>query len=189
MTKRRVLPLLICLCGALFSVSPAHAQRSGFIIDLGVGPGFVSSNTTMVGVDGSTRETKMGLALKFNIGGVVGDALEVYLASQTVVHGTQRQMADQAWTGISGLGVTYPVNPGFSLRGVVGTGQEILFTNGIHFDTSRGLGLLAGGRFALSGRWALDVDALHASWDAGEIFGSEEVTAWSAAVTFSWLSN
>lgn len=190
MTRRAGLLSLILVGGILFSPSVAQAQRSGLIIDLGLGPGLVSSNTTIVGLGTSNRESEVGAAVKLNIGGVIGDTFELYLANQIVFHGTARQGADHGATGITAVGVTYPLSPDFSVRGAVGLGREALFVDGWSnlFDTSSGLGLLAGGRYGLSDRWALDLDMMYASWNDGALFGSEEVSVWGAGLTLTWLS-
>lgn len=188
MTNRARILSLVVLSASLLSPPSAEGQRTGLVIDLGMGPGLVSSSTTIVGLSGSERESKVGLMLKFNIGRVIGDSFALYLANQAILHGTARQGADRAITSITGVGVSYPLSADFSVRGVVGFGREALYMDTL-FDTSVGLGLLAGGRYSLFDRWALDLDVMYTSWNDGAIFGSEEVDLWAAGLTFSWLSH
>ena len=111
MTRRATLVLLIVLCAGFVVPDAAEAQRSGLIMDLGAGPGLVSASTTVVGLGVPERESKIGLVLKFNISGLIGDSFELYLANHAVVHGTARQGTNRALTGITGVGVTYAVTP------------------------------------------------------------------------------
>lgn len=190
MTRCAVLLSVVLPCGFFSFSPPVEAQRNGLIIDVGLGPGAVSSKTSIVGFGISDRESKVGLGASFNLGGVVGNSLELYWTNHLIFHTTARQGADRAITGITGVGVTYPLNPGFSIKGAVGLGRESLYMDGWSnlFDTSTGLGVLAGGRHGLSDRWALDFDIMYLRWNDGDIAGSERVSVWGAGLTVTWMS-
>ena len=57
----------VCLAFA----PPAQAQRSGFIIGFGLGPGLVSY-TISSSSSSSDRQTELGVATDFHIGVVIG---------------------------------------------------------------------------------------------------------------------
>ena len=63
---------------------PAEAQRSGFIIGFGLGPGLASYTRTLTGQPSSDRATEFGLGTDFHIGGVLGDSFELYFMSKLI---------------------------------------------------------------------------------------------------------
>ncbi len=72
MTKRPWLLALMFLGGSLVFAPPAEAQRSGFIIGFGLGPGLASYTAS----SSTDRQNERGVATDFHIGGVIGDSIE-----------------------------------------------------------------------------------------------------------------
>jgi hypothetical protein len=149
---------------------PAQAQRSGFIIGFGLGPGLV----------GGDIDAKFGLAYDFHIGGVIGD---VELAYVNKVMITGNEFVDAVVTGVSGVGVAYPLNSDFAITGAVGVGVYSIIDSDFDSDGLTGLGLLAGGRYKLneSGRWMLNFDIMYAN--------PGDLSLWGAQVTINVMSH
>ncbi len=63
--------MLILVMGV---AGPAEAQRSGFIMGFGVGPGAVSYTSTRSGGSSSARSTEFSVATDFHVGAVIGDS-------------------------------------------------------------------------------------------------------------------
>ena len=151
--------MLILVMGV---AGPAEAQRSGFIMGFGIGPGVVSYTSTPSGGSSSARSTDTGLAVDFHIGVVVGDSFELYYMSKLIFFDSVVPILFGAATGMNGVGVTYPLNPDFSISGGIGVGLwadvETPFDS---LDRFTGLGLVAGGGYQLSPRWALHLDLMY----------------------------
>jgi hypothetical protein len=179
MTIRSLLVVAVLIAISLTAPMPAFAQRGGFIIGLGLGPGVVSSKRTVEDFGLSDGDSKLGMAMSFHIGAVLGNSLELYLANHIVWHGnTTAYNASYVGTGFTGFGVTYPVNGRVSVKGGAGVGRSVAyFSNGSSLTDWDGPGLLAGGRYAVSDRWALDLDVIRGSWNSGGI-PAETGTAW-----------
>lgn len=181
--------LLVLLTAAVTPVG-AQAQRDGLVIDLGAGPGLVSANYTTVGLGESSRETRVGFSVDFNIGLAIRPDLDVHLATQSTFRSTERQGTDRAMSGVAGVGATYHLDEAFGVIGAIGAGFEFLYMDGFFgtpFDTSFGPGGFAGVRYRVAEHFAVNVDVAFAAWDDGEIFGSEEVRSWSLGATLVYL--
>ena len=168
---QRQLPLVLMVLGLCFAfVSPAQAQRSGFIIGGGLG----------LSVSGGDLETKLGVASDLHIGGVVG-SVELFYVSKVIFTGDD--FVDLVATGVSGLGVAYPLNPDFAVTGAIGVGVLTVFDGGSSASTDGGLGLLAGGRYKLneSGRWMLNFDISY--------INPEDISIWGVQVTINIMSH
>ena len=155
--------MLILVMGV---AAPAEAQRSGFIIGFGLGPG-VASYTGSSRSFPSDRETEIGLATDFHIGGVIGDSFELYFMSKMIFINDIR--AGPVATGVNGVGFTYPLNPDFYINGGVGVGLWaeidpffVPFSEPRPGEFYTGFGLVAGGGYRLSERWVLDFDIMYA---------------------------
>ena len=173
--------------GSIYA-APAAAQRSGFIIGFGLGPGWMSSAVSTPQLNISSRESSFGVAADFHIGGVIR-SVELYYASHANFRGTDATGASFAGTGTSGIGVTYPVSPRMAVRGLIGQARETLFLdNGSTFDNWSGLGLLVGGRYALNDRWATALDLGYSSWNSGGS-PSSEGSVWSLDLTLNVMSH
>jgi len=185
--KNSVLPLALALCTAL-PATPAAAQRSGFIIGFGLGPGWMRSGFSVPQLAISDSESSVGVATDFHIGGVLGE-VELYFASHANLRGTDASGASFIGTGMSGIGVTYPLNSRMAVRGVVGQARETLFmSDGGTLDAWDGLGLIVGGRYGLSDRWAAALDLGYASWSSGGS-PSSEGDVWSLDLTLNVMSH
>ncbi len=166
MPKRPWLLGLMFLSGFLAFAPPAQAQRSGFIIGFGVGPGLVSYTGSSPGPFSSDRETEIGLATDFHVGGVIGDSFELYFMSKLIFF--EDVPTGLVVTGVNGIGFTYPLSPEFYINGGVGVGgwDEIDFNLQIFStppppDSYTGVGLVAGGGYRLGARWVLDFDIMY----------------------------
>ena len=163
--------MFLGLCFAFASPAQAQAQRSGFIIGGGLG----------LGVVGGDLDTKLGAASDFHIGGVIG-SLELFYVSKVIFTGSDS--ADLVATGVSGVGVAYPLNPDFAVTGAIGVGVLTVLDGGSAGSTDGGLGLLAGGRYKLneSGRWMLNFDISYAN--VGQNFNM-----WGVQATINVMSH
>ena len=180
MMQRHLLLGLMFLGGSLAFARPAEAQRSGFIIGFGLGPGF-SSYTSF-----PDRESKFGVAFDFHIGGVI-NSLEIFYVNKVIF--TSDDDVDAIVTGVSGVGVAYPLNPDFAVTGAIGIGvlREIDADAGSTASFT-GLGLLAGGRYKLneSGRWMLNFDIYYVN-PGDENFGA--LSIWGLQATINVMSH
>ena len=141
--------LLILAVGLGVSVVGARdlkAQRSGFIIGLGIGAG-----VTWFSVPGSGSDGEAGLATDFKIGAQVSQSVQVYYLGRTNWFTPSGSALVAA--GISAIGVTYvlPSAP-VHLSGGVGLATWIDF-DGFAFS---GLGLTGGVGWEFADLWLLD---------------------------------
>ena len=146
--------------------TPAAAQRSGFIIGFGLGPGYYS-----VSPEGGSSDGKAGLGADFHIGGAFGSGIELYLFEKFVTSGSDVGGIDTQSTGVVGVGMAVPVSDRFYVHGGVGTGiwAESASASAGSVSVSAfsveesGLGLVGGGRYELSesGRWMLNFDVVY----------------------------
>ena len=175
MTQRPLLLALMFLGGSIAFARPAQAQRSGFIIGGGLGPGLVSYSSD------PDRESEIGVAFDFHIGGVI-DSVELYY----VVKGTYLNIYEadaDILSAVQGLGFSYPLNSKFSINGGIGFGMWNRGTD----TNADGVGFFAGGRYLLSesGSWGLGFDFTY-----GEPFGSDvDFNALGAQLTINVLSH
>jgi hypothetical protein len=181
MTQRQWLLGLMFLGVSLAFARPAEAQRSGFIIGFGIGPGWSSYTST------PDRESRIGVAFDFHIGGVIGDSFELYYVSKATIFSSDVVDVDNIGSGVGGLGFSYPLNPRFSINGGIGFGTWVesgSFGTSVESD---GVGFLAGGRYLLSesGRWGLGFDIMY-----GKPFGGDvDFNAWGVQATINVLSH
>ncbi len=151
--------MLILVMGV---AAPAEAQRSGAISGFGLGPGVASYTGSS-----SDRETNIGLATDFHIGGVIGDSFELYFMSKMIF--IDDVATGIVATGVNGVGFTYPLNPDFYINGGLGVGLWaeidpffVPFSEPRPGEFYTGFGLVAGGGYRLSERWVLDLDIMYA---------------------------
>ncbi len=138
---------------SLASARAAEAQRSGFIIGFGLGPGQVSFSSA------PDSEPQSGLAMDFHIGGVIGDSFELYYVHKGIIISTDA-VGGSVGSGMAGLGFSYPLNPKISINGGIGVALWTELGPYGATEYGEGLGLVGGFRYKLneSGRWALGVD-------------------------------
>jgi len=182
MTQRQLLLGLMFLGGSLAFAPPAEAQRSGFIIGFGLGPGLTSFSSA------PDRESRIGWAMDFHIGGVIGDSFELYFVTKATFFESDLAGVARIGSGVGGLGFSYPLNPKFSINGGIGLGQWMEFySNGGSDGLADGVGLWAGGRYLLSEseRWALGFDIMY-----GKPFGNDvDFNALGVQFTINVLSH
>ena len=142
---------VIILCLSLVGVTHLQAQRSGFIIGLGIGAGVTSYSFSDVLFGASTSEgdTKGGLATDFKIGAQVSKSLQIYYLGRTNWLNDGRHTVA---AGISALGVTYvlPSAP-VHLSGGVGLATWLVQGSG-----GAGFGLTGGVGWEFADLWLLD---------------------------------
>lgn len=173
MTQRLLVMMFLGISVAF--ASPAEAQRSGFIIGFGLGAGVVSANPS------SVRATNTGFSGNFHIGGVVS-GVEVFYVSKVTLEDAGTA-GDYLASGVSGLGVAYPINDQVAINGGIGVYQRNLISAvGGAVSIDSGLGLEAGVRYLLGdGRWGIDLDVLYGK--------PGDLTLYGAQLTFSVLSH
>ena len=167
--KWEVVPMFVGLSIAF--ATPGDAQRSGFVVGFGLGPGHYS--VSQAGVNTGTT----GLGFDFHIGGVVGSGVEI-------LH-FQKGVVSTDGTGVSGVGVALPVGPKFDVHAGVGLGIWLDDSSGT--TEANGLGLLAGGRSHLneSGRWMLNFDVMYAA----EPMAGTDASVFCFAATINIMSH
>ncbi len=180
MTQRQSLLGLMFLGVSLAFAPPAEAQRSGFIIGFGLGPGWSSYTST------PDRESNVGVAFDFHIGGVIGDSFELYYVQKGNVFSGDALGLDNVGSGVAGLGASYPLSPKFYINGAIGFGWWIESVGGSSATSTEGVGFLAGGRYQLteSGRWGLGFDVMY-----GKPFGSIDFNTLGVQFTINVLSH
>jgi len=154
---------LVCF----LSISTAHtaeAQRSGFIIGFGVGPGFTAGDV----------DSKVGIATDFRIGGTIGKSLQLYYTAKSNLLFYD---GDPEASAVSGLGATYAWDSGFNINGTAGLATWLDFDNG----TSNGFGAGAGVGYEFADRWVFNVGGTFGVFEGDKVF--------NVAATISFLSH
>ena len=184
MSQRQWILGLLVLVGLLVVAPPAQAQRSGFIIGVGVGPSVFQESGDL-----GSSSTDFGVGLDFHIGAMIGD-IELYLAGKGA-GGSGEAPVETEVVVIVGIGATFPVTPKLGITGLLGkTWQGITSTpsTGSGLPSSAwaggGLGLGAGAIYQLtdSGRWALAFNVL-----LGKL--EDDSTWWGLLATINVLSH
>ena len=141
-----------------------EAQRSGFIIGFGVGPGLTAGDV----------DSKVGIATDLKIGGMVGRSLQLYYTAKSNLLFYD---GDPEASGVSGLGATYAWDSGFNVNGTVGLATWLDFDNG----TSNGFGAGAGVGYEFADRWIFNVGGTFGVFQGDKVF--------NLAATISILSH
>lgn len=152
--------VLMCFGVSLAFAPPAHAQRSGFIVGFGLGPGYYSASQA----GASQNQSKAGVGLDFHLGGVVGNGFEIYWVQKAIYSGSDSPAVDLVASGVGGIGVAYPVTPTVDVHGGIGFGLWIESSaDGTSTSDAEGIGLVGGARYKLneSGRWMLNADVMY----------------------------
>jgi len=141
--------LVLAVVLLLASGSEAAAQRKGFIIGGGLGPGLTFGDP----------ETKFGGTTDFKIGAMVGQSLQVYYRN-TVNFTNSSAGYDLEGAGVGGLGVTYQVSGRYRVNGVVGLATRMGILGG-DWNTDTGFGIGAGVGYEFADLWVINLDG---SW-------------------------
>ncbi len=176
--------LLLAVVGSLLLTPlPGAAQRSGFIIGVGAGPGYVS-------FPGSPSRTgKVTVATDFKIGYAPSEAWAIYWSADTHFYSGESDEASLGLLGVGGIGVTRFLRPDLPVAyvdGSLGFGTSGVFLNDGGVEQQHGLGLTLGTGLALSNIAFLDLDLLytHISFDFGQT-----LTYYGVKVSINFLSN
>jgi hypothetical protein len=159
----------LVLCVLATTASDVAAQRKGFIIGGGLGPGVTFGDL----------ETKFGVTTDIKIGAMIGSSLQLYYRNSVNFTGSGAGY-DLEGTGVGGLGVTYQMQSGFRINGLVGLSSRIGFS-GSDTASDTGFGAGAGIGYEFAKHWVINLDG---SW--GRPGGSEN--ALNAALTINVLS-
>jgi len=133
----------LALCLSVSTASDVAAQRKGFIIGFGVGPGVTTGDV----------DSKVGLAMDFKIGAMLGESVQLHYSgkSNLLIYGE-----DVVLSSLGGLGVTYQMASGFNINGTAGlatwTRADSHSSNG-----SAGFGLGAGVGYEFAAHWVLNL--------------------------------
>ncbi|MBE0595617.1 MAG: hypothetical protein IH616_24790, partial [Gemmatimonadales bacterium] len=93
------------------------AQRRGFIIGGGLGPGLTAGDV----------DTKVGVATDFKIGAMIGESIQLYYGNK--MNFTGGELVDIQGTGVGGLGITYQMPSGFRINGLVGLSSWVVYVD------------------------------------------------------------
>ena len=121
------------------------AQRSGFIIGFGIGPGVTTWTESL---SECCRAPKVGLATDFKIGAQVSQSLQIYYLGRT----TWWTGGSLILAGILALGVTY-VLPSAPVHLSGGIGGSLVGAS----ESGTGLGFTGGVGWEFADLWLLDV--------------------------------
>lgn len=134
---------------SVFGAQDLLAQRSGFIIGFGIGPGV----NTLSG--SGITETDAGVATDFKIGAQVSPTVQVYYLTRAVIFFPED--LNFAAGGMSGLGITYllPSSPKVHLSGGVGVSTYAVYRSN-DSDRVNGFGLTFGFGYEFADLWLVD---------------------------------
>jgi opacity protein-like surface antigen len=133
---------------ALASASDLFAQRKGFIIGFGIGPGVTSAT------QGGSKWSGWGLATDLKIGAQVSKSIQVYYLGRT----NWFTPTDLVGAGISAFGVTYvlPTAP-VHISGGLGLASWLpVCVSECDSTTESGFGLTGGVGWEFADLWLLD---------------------------------
>lgn len=154
----------VALCLSVSTASDAAAQRRGFIIGFGAGPGFTTGDVS----------SKLGVATDFKIGAMLGESLQLYYAAKSNLLFYD---GDPEATGVSGLGAAFVLPSGFNVNGVAGLATWVDFDNG----TSNGFGFGAGVGYEFTDKWVFNLGGTLGIFEGDKVF--------NIAATISILSH
>lgn len=146
----------------------AVAQRKGFIIGGGIGPGTRFGDVS----------TEIGGTTDFRIGAMVGRSVQLYYRNMVTFTDSEAGY-DFEGSGVGGLGVTYQMPSAFRINGLVGLATIAGFSGDVSTDTGFGAGVGVGYEFAKY--WVINLDG---SW--GLIGGDNHM--FNVALTINVLS-
>jgi opacity protein-like surface antigen len=149
---------------AISTANDVAAQRSGFIIGIGAGPGFTTGDVS----------SKVGVATDFKIGAMLGESLQLYYAAKSNLLFLDRGVEA---TGVSGLGASYVLPSGFNINGVTGLATWWDFDGG----TSNGFGFGAGVGYEFTDKWVFNLGGTLGIFEGDKVF--------NIAATLSFLSH
>jgi hypothetical protein len=147
----------------------AAAQRRGFIIGGGVGPG----------VRFGDPETKFGATTDFKIGAMIGQSVQLYYRNSANFTGSGAGYDLEA-SGVGGLGATYQMQSGFRINGLVGLASR-LGISGSDVNGDNGFGAAVGFGYEFAKYWVINLDG---NW--GVIGGDNHM--FNVALTINVLS-
>ncbi len=154
----------IALCLSVSTSSDVAAQRKGFIIGFGAGPGFTT---------GDFGE-KVGVATDFEIGGMLDESLQLYFSAKSnLLFGD----GGAETTGVIGIGAAYVLPAGFNINGLAGLAPWWHFDGG----TNLGFGLGAGVGYEFTDNWVFNVGGTVGMFEGDMVF--------NIAATISILSH
>lgn len=162
--SRLVLWVGMVLCLWISTGSEVVAQRSGFIIGIGAGPGFTTGDVS----------SELGVATDFKIGGMLGESLQLYYTAKSNLLFLDRGVEG---TGVSGLGASFVLPSGFNINGVAGLATWWDFDN----DASNGFGFGAGVGYEFTDKWVLNLGSTLGFFEGDKVF--------NIAATLSFLSH
>ncbi len=162
----------------------ATAQRKGFIIGFGLGPGLVVGDIgrpmTSAETPYETWTNAVGRAADFKIGAMISQSVALYVNTKMTFHGSNVDDESQG-TGLTGLGVTYHLPSGFQASGVIGVSHWIGFGIESGYDHN-GFGLGAGIGYEFAKHFVI---ALDGSWGQP----TENATIFNVTLTLNVLSH
>ena len=171
-----VLSLVVSI--AFGTTQEAQAQRKGFILGFGIGPGqtYINQSQNGLGLDRTYAKMKTALATDFKIGYAPSERLALHWFSNTTWfragdvsffdRGSGRVEKKQsviALSGVGGLGVTYfggPMPSAHYVKAGVGVSTWAYpFLDREGEGATYGLGLLLGFGREFAKHWTMDVDS------------------------------
>ena len=162
--SRFLLSIGLVLCLSVSVARDATAQRKGFIIGFGAGPGLTTGDV----------DTKVGIATDFKIGAMLGSSVQLYYSGKSNLLFYSGEVIS---SGVGGVGLTYEMASGFNINGTVGLATWTDFSEG----GSVGFGLGAGFGYEFTDLWVLN---LGGTWGI-----LEDAHIISIAATISVLSH
>ena len=160
---RTTLHVGLALCLAALTSSDVAAQREGFIIGFGAGPGLTTG-----GVD-----SKIGATLSLKVGGMASETVQLYVTSKANFFSEDGALV---LAGVHGLGVTQQWPSGFNINGAIGVATWIDFD----WSTYAGFGAGVGVGYEFTDNWVIDL--------GGQWGRREDLNVFNIALTINWMS-
>lgn len=142
---RHLIRIAFTVAAVAVLVTPAQAQRRGFIIGGGLGPGTTSGDL----------DTKFGVTTEFKIGAMIGESIQLYYANR--LNWTDSDVGDVAATGVGGLGITYQLKNKFRINGLAGAAGSLVYL-GSDVSSDYGFGFGAGVGYEFAKHWIVGLD-------------------------------
>ena len=167
--------LIIVVMFAAVQAQAFNGDRKGFLLNLGVGYGQIG---------GDWEETESGITSDFKIGAGINSQVALYYTNR-VIFKSDELTSDLYYAGMSGVGVSYFLNPkapSFFFSGAVGLATFASTASGAIADT--GMGFSFGAGFEFSQNWIIEGNYMTATIGEGVLdYGIHTMT-----LTLSWFA-
>lgn len=187
--------LVVMMVGATNAAFAWDGKRKGFILGIGLGPGFTSFNQSLKsgGISiTSDRQNELSFMSDFKIGYAPNNLWQIHWMSKISWFGLENAFGDNVTiaNGFGGVGATYSFYEGapspFLSGGIGFSTWATPFEEGS--DTMYGFGIVLGGGYEFSKHWSLGFDLLWGKPSKDEGGGEFSTNALSLKFTINVLA-